>query len=635
MLQRIHDSLGRWVAALVLGLVSAGFIFWGVQRGSLGTASFAAKVNGEDISISEFDRALQNRQSEYQRLYRTELTEDLRRQLRQSVVEDLVRSTALQQRVDAQGYRASDDRVAQSIRDIAAFQVDGKFSTDVYKGLLANQGLTPTGFEALQRQNLEAQDLQKGIADSTFLTPAEFRRYIELYNQRREIAFASFDVDTFASKVTIDDAAIAAHYEANQASYQTTETVDLEYVELALADVASGVEVTEDDLRAAYEQEKQQFETAEERKARHILINVPDGKEDEARATADKIEARLKNGEDFAKLAKEVSADAGTKDQGGDLGWIGRGTLPGPFEDTLFAMKAGETSAPVKSEFGIHIIHLDDVRAGELKPFDEVRDQLATEVKTQRAESLFYDKANELGDKAFDAYNELASVATALQLPLKVLKGFPRTGDADTFRNSAPVVQAAFSDEIVDSGRNSQLIQLADDDALVLRVTAHDLPRPKPLDEVRDQIRAELTHEKAEELAETAASGFLSEIEKGGDPVARAKAHDGTWHPAAWVQRTDSAVPSEVLSAAFGMPKVSSGAVERDAVALANGGHAVVVVTSVEAGQPSSLTQAERDQRQKQLADQAARAELSAYVENVREDATVRIPPEVLEPPAY
>ena len=190
MLQRIHDSLGRWVAALVLGLVSAGFIFWGVQRGSLGTASFAAKVNGEDITISEFDRALQNRQSEYQRLYRSELTEDLRRQLRRSVIDDMVRATALKQRVDAQGYRASNERVTQSIRDISAFQVDGKFSLDVYRGLLANQGLTPTGFEALQREDLEAQDLQNGIVDSTFLTPAEFRRYIELYNQRRELAYA-------------------------------------------------------------------------------------------------------------------------------------------------------------------------------------------------------------------------------------------------------------------------------------------------------------------------------------------------------------------------------------------------------------------------------------------------------------
>ena len=255
MLQRIHDSLGRWVAALVLGLVSAGFIFWGVERGTTGTAAFAAKVNGENITINEFDRELQNRQNEYQRLYKTELTEELRRELRRSVLEGMVRDTALKQRVLSQGYRASDARVDASIREITAFQVGGEFSEQAALQVLTSQGLSVAGFRALQRQNLEQRDLQLGIVDSTFLTPAEFRRYIELYNQRREIAFALFDAAAFAPKVTIDDAAITARYEGNQASYQTTETVDFEYVELALADIAAGVQVTDEDLRAAYEEE--------------------------------------------------------------------------------------------------------------------------------------------------------------------------------------------------------------------------------------------------------------------------------------------------------------------------------------------------------------------------------------------
>jgi len=254
MLQRIHDSVGRWVAALVLGLVSAGFIFWGVERGTTGNASFAAKVNGENITITEFDRELQNRQNEYQRLYKTELTEDLRRELRRTVLEGMVRDAALKQRVASQGYRASDERVDKSIREIAAFQVGGEFNDQAALQVLTSQGLTATGFRGLQRQNLEERDLQLGIVDSTFLTPAEFRRYIELYNQRREIAFALFDATALAPKVTIDDAAIAARYEGNQAGYQTTENVDFEYVELTLADIAAGVQVTDEELHAAYDE---------------------------------------------------------------------------------------------------------------------------------------------------------------------------------------------------------------------------------------------------------------------------------------------------------------------------------------------------------------------------------------------
>jgi peptidyl-prolyl cis-trans isomerase D len=635
MLQRIHDSLGKWLVAAVLGLIAFSFIFWGIDFGLTGPATFAARVNGDEVPLTDFDRELQARQSQYQQVTRTELSEDLRRELRRAVVEDLVRDTALKQRVDSQGYRVSNARLTQSIRDIAAFQIDGQFSLEVYEGLLANQGLTPASFEALQRESLEVQDLQAGIVDSTFLTPAEFRRYIELYNQRRELAYALFEPAAFTANVTIDDAAIAARYENNQASYQTLETVDLEYIELALADVAATIDVTDEDLRQVYEEERERFQTAEERRVRHILIEVAEGEEDAARTAAQSVETRLRNGEDFAAVAAEVSADAGTKAQGGDLGWIGRGTLVGPFEDTLFAMQIGDISAPVRTEFGFHIIRLDEVRAGDEQSFEAVRDELAAETKTRRAENDFYDLANKLGDAAFDAYNELASVATSTELPIKTLMGFPRSGDSNAFTNSAAVVQAAFADEIVDSGRNSELVELADDHVLVVRVAAHHPSTVKPLDEVRDQIREELTLERAQQLAEEAAQGFLAALEQGGDPVELASARGGTWMAAAWVERTDGAVPTEVLTAAFGMPKATAAAPLREIISLASGGQAVIVLTGVEAGEPSSMTQTERDQQQEQLAEQAARAELTGYVGNVRDEATVRIPEDILNPPLF
>jgi peptidyl-prolyl cis-trans isomerase D len=635
MLQRMRDSLGKWIVVAVLALIAFSFIFWGVDFGLTGAARFAARVNGEEVPLTDFERELQARQNQYQTIYRSDLPEDVRRELRRAVVNDLVRQTALAQRVEQQGYRASNERLTQSIREIAAFQVAGEFSLDVYRGQLANAGLTPTSFEALQRESLALTDLTNGVAESTFLTPAEFRRFIELYNQRREVGYALFELDAFTANVEIDDAAIAERYENNQASYQTTETVDLEYIELALADVAGTVQLSEEDLRAAYEEERERFEVAEERRARHILIEAADGEEDAARAAAESAAARVRGGEDFAAVAAEVSADAGTKAQGGDLGWIGRGMLPGPFEETLFALQAGDVSDPVRTEFGFHVIRLDEVRAGDLQPFEAVREELAAETRTRRAENEFYDLANQLGDAAFDAYEELASVAAATDLPLKTVAGFPRTGDNDVFTNSAAVVQAAFADEIVDSGRNSELVELDDDHVLVLRVTAHQLPAPKPLDEVREQIREELTRERASVLAEQAAQAFLTDLEQGGDAAERAEAHGGSWNAPMWVMRTDAALPTEVLSAAFGMPKGTAGVAQRELVALAGGGQAVVVLTGVEAGQPASLTQEERDQRQEQLAQQAARAEINNYAGNVSNAASVTIPEDILNPPLF
>src|SRR5215471_265138 len=397
MLQRIHDHFAKGVTFLLLGLVSVGFIFWRADFNNGRTATFAAKVNGENLSLQEFDRTLQFRQNQYQQQYRTELSEDMRRQLRQSVVEDMVRTAVLRQRAEEQGYRASDSRVVESIHSNPNFQVDDHFERRLYDSLLANNGLSVSAYEASQRTELQVRDLEEGIVESTFLTPAEFRRYIELYNQRREIGYGLFTVDAFSTRVTIDEPAIAAHYESNQAKYQTTETVDLEYVELSLADIAATTDVTDEALRAAYEEEKDRFQTTEERHARHILIQVDKGDDAAARAKAESIAERVRKGEDFAKLANELSSDAGTKAQGGDLGWVTRGTLGvAPLDDVLFSMQVGAISDPVKSDFGYHVIRLDEVRPGSVRPFEAVRDELATDLKTQRAEQIFDDRANRL-----------------------------------------------------------------------------------------------------------------------------------------------------------------------------------------------------------------------------------------------
>jgi peptidyl-prolyl cis-trans isomerase D len=298
-------------------------------------------------------------------------------------------------------------------------------------------------------------------------------------------------------------------------------------------------------------------------------------------------------------------------------------------------MSVGDISEPVRTDSGFHVIRLDEARAGDLQSFEAVRDELAAETQTREAENEFYDLANELGEQAFDAFDSLAPVAAATNLMVKTATGFPRTGDSSLFPNSAAVVQAAFADEIVDSGRNSELIELSEDHVLVLRVTEHHIPTTRPLDEVREQIREDLTRERAIGLAEEAAQAFFTDIEQGADPAERAAAHGGTFTPAAWVMRTDAGLPTEVLSTAFGMPKIDGGVPQREVVALANGGQAVVILTGVQAGEPASMTQEERDQRQRQLADQAARAEVAAYAGSVRAAADVRIPDAILEPPLF
>src|SRR5690606_10905416 len=232
-------------------------------------------------------------------------------------------------------------------------------------------------------------------------------------------------------------------YEANRDRYMSEETVDIEYIEIAQADVAGDVEVTEEDLRAYYEEQRDRFVLEEERHARHILLT---GDTAAGQATAAELVERLNAGEDFAALAAEFSQDPGTSGQGGDLGWIGRGMLGDAFEDALYDMQVGEVRGPVESEFGVHVIKLEEVREGDVQTFEAMADELREEYRNLQSDEIFYTRANALADAAFDAIDSLEGVAAELGLPLRRREGLPRTGDPLLFPNSAPVVQAAFDE---------------------------------------------------------------------------------------------------------------------------------------------------------------------------------------------
>ncbi|MDE0003347.1 MAG: SurA N-terminal domain-containing protein, partial [Rhodospirillaceae bacterium] len=663
-------------AGIILALIAVAFIFWGVDPTIMGT-TFAAKVNGEDISLVEFDRALQNQQSQYQELYRVELTDELQRALRLSVIEDLIQGEALSQRVASEGYRVSDARLAQAIRTMPEFQVSGEFSMDVYRSQLMFSGLSPTAFEEQQREQLGLVDLQGGIGVSAFYTPAEFARYIELFEQEREVAYALFPADAFLDRVEVDEAQVLAHYDANKDRFFSEESVNIEYLEFTRADFTGDIEVNDEILQAFYEQEQFRYQTDEDRRPRHILIgSIEENTEAEARAMD--VLARLDAGEAFEDLAAEVSEDPGTSGQGGDLGWLSRGT--GAFQDAVFDMELGEVRGPVKSEFGYHIIRLDDIREGEIRTFEAVRDELEVEYRDVRAEELFFDAAQELDALAFDAFDELTSVASEMELPLKTFEGLTRTGTSSPFPVADPVIQTAFSPEVLELGENSRVIEVLGDHVAVLRVTAYNEPREQPLEAVRVEIEAELARTAAEEHAGVAAAEFLTQAaslpaadssdadaadgadsedaeaeqtspdeevasEQEAEPAAVSEAQGelaslagelgGSWTEPTWLRRTDTGVPPEILTSVFNSRPDGEGAAVRARVPLANGDEAVVLMTAVRPGSADRLTRDELQARLTALAQATAGFELAGYAQHVRDQASVRIPDEVLDPPLF
>ena len=623
MLQTIRDKITGWVAGTFLIVIAIVFVFWGVDFQS-GANAFAAKVDGEPIPVETVRRAWQQRQSQLQQMLRDELPPELARAQQSALLDQYIQQTLLTQRANELGYQMSDEALARRIMEIPQFQVDGKFSADRYNALLRSNGLTEARFEADLQAELLIDQLQNGVVESSFVLPYELERRFELEKQQRELDYALVAANEFLPTVTVTDEQIQQYYEQNEDQFLTPETVDLQYLELTRAQAESNVQVTEQALQDYYEQIKDRFQTAERRRARHILITATDGLDDAAaQKKAQELAEQAKAGADFAQLAKENSKDPGSAEQGGDLGLAERGVYVGPFEDALFGMQVGEIRGPVKTQFGYHVLKLEEIEPGHQKTFEEARAEVEEEFRRDRAQNSFYEASEKLSDAAFSALTELDSVAKAMNLPLREVKGFTREGGGE-FGEDPEVIKAVFSDDVLERRQNSPLVAVGDDKAVILRVADHKPAEPRPLAEVRGQIETRLRAQAARDAAAA----------KGAEAVARLQTGEG-WDAVAelglkpvgkrFVTRDDSIVPPAVVQAAFTAAKsqISESNPYVQGVSTDDGNYAVLTVTQVRNGEASAEPEAQRTARKTQVGQRVGSEELTAYVEEAERTADI------------
>jgi peptidyl-prolyl cis-trans isomerase D len=625
MLQTIRDKITGWVAGIFLAVIAIVFIFWGIDFRTA-AVTYAAKVDGERISAEEVRRVWQQQQSRLQQMLRAELPDELVRSQQSAILDQFVRQSLLRQRAEDVGLRVSDEALAQRIIEMPEFQVDGRFSKDRYNALLRGAGLSEARFESDLRTQLLIEQLQNGVIDSAFVVPYELDRRFALERQRREVDYALVAANDFLSTITLTDEDIEKFYEEYKDEYMLPEKVDLEYLELKRDRAAGAVEVSEEALRQYYEQIKEErYLAPEQRRARHILITASDGLDDAAaeKLAADLV-AKIQGGADFAQLAKQHSKDPGSAAQGGDLGWAERGMFVGPFEEALFAMSPGEVRGPVKTPFGYHIIKLEEVEAGHVRSFEEVRAELEAEYRKERSESLFYEQTQKLGDLAFEALTELESVARTLDLPLKTVTGFTREGSEELPANRE-IIEAAFSPEVLEEGQNSPLIAVDDDTAMVLRVTNHVPAEPKPLADVREEIVARLKTQRAREAAAAKGAEALERL-KNGESWEEALAAVGL-KPVGGrlIDRQDGIAPTAVVSAAFSVPvrDISAEKPYVGGTTTVDGNYAVYRVTEVQDADPADEVPDARSTRQRIAERQLGNEEFAAYLQEAGRKADI------------
>jgi peptidyl-prolyl cis-trans isomerase D len=630
MLQKIRDKITGWFAIVFLGIIAIVFIFWGVQfESSVNVA--AATVNGEKIPVEAVRQAWQDRQTELQQLTRDELPAELVKQEQQRILEDFIRRELLVQRAGELGYRVSDRELAQALANIPALQIDGVFSRDRYAALLRAQGRTEAEFEAEFRRDLEIGQLRNAVGVSAFTLPGELRRRVELEGEVRDVDLVFLPAAQFAASATVTPEEIADWYRKNEAGYKTVESVALQYVQLSLSDVEQGIEVTEEALRGYYDEvAAERFQTTERRRARHILVEA--GADDaNARSRAEALAERARAGEDFSALAAQNSDDPGSKGQGGDLGWATRESFVAPFADALFGMAKGEIRGPVQTQFGYHVIVLDDIEAAHLRSFDEVRTELEADFRRDRAQAQFYERSQHLADEAFASLNELESVAERLGLQLRTVDAFTRQGGGP-FGTDRKLIDAVFSDEVLVERQNSPAINVGEDSVVVLRVTEHRPPVQRPLEEVRGEIEQTLLAQRAGDAAVAAAKAAAARVSAGEAWADVAQSLGLQPMGGRSLTRTAEALPPELLEAVFATPPPAGGKPASGVAALPGGDVALFVVSAVRPGSISSPeAAAELPGRAQQAAEQMALTELSAYVAELERKAKIKRNPKLFE----
>ncbi len=632
MLQRIGDTLKgqKWLAYLLLGALALVFAAWGaygIVNLNFGSSNYAAEANGTKISLEEARNAWLRQQAVWQqRAGGAEIPPALRTRLQDDVLEGLIRNALLTQRTHDLGYRVSHAALREAVQQEPAFQLDGKYSPEVAKAALAQAGVSLDSYEQDLRAEVQRVQLEGGIRGSNFLTASELKRFNELQDQEREVRYFVLPADQFKSAVKIDDAAVQAYYDAHRAQYMTPEVSHLQYAELRLDTLTAAQTVSDADLHSAYDKEKYRLESPEKRHARHILIT---GKDDAAAlAQAQQVLAQAKSGKDFGELAKQYSQDPGSAKNGGDLGWSERTSFVKPFADALFAMQAGGISEPVKTQFGYHIIKLEEIQPRKGKSFEEARPELEAKVRRDRATDRFGEIQEQLQSKLANPAADLGALAQEYNLQQGDVASFAKGAGAPPLGAAQPLQDLVFGDPPLATGKLGGPVLLSDDRLVILKVLDHHKPAPRLLAEVRDSIVAILTAEQETQSALKAAQSAQQRLAAGAAFDAVVQELKVSSDPAHFIGRGDPSIPAPVREAAFAVPK-PAGKPEFRALTLPGGGAAVIAVSAVRIP-PSRDRQAQAD-RSLQALQRLGEADAVAYVEEMRHTAEVRKNPKAFE----
>ena len=547
MLGAIRKKSKGWVAYLIVGLIAVPFALFGVQQYFSGSSnSVIAIVDGEDITVNTYYQEFNTQQRNLQQQLGSSYSAEIDYALRQTLIDTLINEKLLENFTNSMKLVTLDEEVRSLIQSNPVFQVDGIFSEDRYLQILRLNNFSPLGYELEQLKSMSLNQIKRNLNNSAFLSTVQIEQLNDLSAQQRDVSFMALNTAKYKDQVFVDRGKVFEYFDTNKSKFIEGRKVQVDFVELSLDNIEQQIDPDNETLQKLYKENEELYTNPEQRRAQHILL--------EEVSNASSILKEIKQGGDFSELARIHSKDIATSEEGGDLGLFERELMVLEFDKAVFDMNVGDISDVVKSDYGYHIIKLNEIQPATLQSFEEVEEQLLALHKKNVNQKALYDLQEELSNLAYEESIDVVSDQLDLELQTSGFFSEYSTEYDEVF------VSTAFSDVVFENGENSEVIELSKDRFVVMSLVNQQPERQKILDEVEDQIVDILRNEGAKQLIDDLAQTISSSLTSGDDAQVKAlmAENDLEWNDAGWITRS-SQLPFNVTSEVYKLSKPNTG----------------------------------------------------------------------------
>ena len=548
MLGAIRNKSKGWVAYLIVGLITVPFALFGIQDYASRSANTAiAKVDGEDIDINIYYQELSTQQRNLQQQLGAAYTQEIDNVLKQNLLDSLINEKLIENYANSLDIVTLDDEVKSVIEMNQAFLVDDVFSQDRYLQLLRLNSYSPAAYEIAQSKALNREQIKRNLSGSAFMSSTQTKQLNDLASQEREVSYLALNTENYKDEVSVSQSQISDYFNENRSSFVEGRKVKVDFVELTLDSMEEPESPSNDDLKNLYDDNAELYTNPERRRAQHILV--------ESEELAKDLLNQIKEGADFAELAKANSEDTSSSEEGGDLGFFERELMGAEFDEAAFAMNIGDVSEVVATDYGyFHIIKLTDIEPETMQSFDEVQEQLVSLYIRTAKEKLLFGSLEEFMNLSYE--ESLDMVADQFGLELQTSDFF---GEGSS-QYDPKFVASAFSSAVIDDGENSEVMEISPEKFVVLALSDLQSEREKDLSEVEGQIESVLKTLAAKEIIDNLAENIASALSSGDEQTANQLISENNleWVNEGWISRANE-LPFDVTSLSFTLAKPEEG----------------------------------------------------------------------------